>query len=97
MELLIMPSCHLLSPIAPLENEESCKGKSVQGTILDEFIPYVFLRTSDKKNLIVDQVGAYPARERPLKVLLDSFILVEVQGVLHKLNPLLSLLFFGFK
>lgn len=34
----------LLSPAIPncssLENEESCKGKSVQGTILDEFIPF---------------------------------------------------------
>ena len=47
---------------------------------------------------MVDQVllwavGAYPARERLLKVLPDSLILVEVQAVLHKLNPVLGLLF----
>jgi hypothetical protein len=30
--------------------------------------------------------GAYPARERPLKVLLDSLFLVEVQVAFHKLK-----------
>ena len=38
-------------------------------------------------------VGAYPARQRLLKVLLDSLIPVEIQAVLHKLNPVLGLLF----